>query len=359
MADLHRFFAALALLAGPMAWRAERRYQALGTLPQTPCNRPLPSLSVIIPARNEAENLKCLLPTLQSQRYDGPCEIIVVDDQSADDTAAVARRFDTTVIEGRLLPEDWLGKPHACHQGALAAKGEWLLFTDADTRHQPQGIARAVNHALENDLDGLSLFLHQETQGAADTLALMVAFTGMIAGLPQENSFLNGQYILLRRRVYFESGGFAAVAHEPLEDLALGHHLNAHHYRVPIMRGEDCASVRMYQDWKGMWQGLVRIGGGSLRWMGARSLIPILFISVAVMPLLVLGMTAAGLLRGRWFVAGWISAVPGFLSWGRRFGSAGWALLAPLGALIVQLAATWGLISRAIGRGFRWKGRIV
>lgn len=359
MPNQYQLFAGLALLSGPMAWFAERRYQALPALSPTPYQGLLPFLSVIIPARNESDNLKCLLPTLHCQQYNGRYEVIVVDDQSLDDTSAVAHQFNAIVIKGKPLPDGWLGKPYACHQGALAAQGEWLLFTDADTLHHPTGLARAVGHALENNLDGLSLFLEQETHGPADTLALMVAFTGMIASLPQENTFLNGQHILLRRQVYFESGGFSAVAGEPLEDLALGHHLHAHNYRVPVMQGSNYASVRMYKDWRGLWQGLVRIGGGSLRWMGLRSLISVAFITVAVMPVFLLGMVIAGLLRVRWFFVGWLSAVLGFLSWGKRFGSYSWAFLAPLGALIVQVAATWGLVSRLIGRGFRWKGRIV
>ncbi|MFZ0545779.1 MAG: glycosyltransferase, partial [Candidatus Promineifilaceae bacterium] len=279
MIKLPQIFAALALFAGPMARRAERRYLALVPLDGKECSRPLPSLSIIIPARNEAENLQQLLPTLQSLSYNGSYEIIVVDDQSTDGTSAVSRQFKTKVIQGKPLPPGWLGKPHACHQGAQAATGQWLLFTDADTLHQPDGPARAVAHVLDNNLDGLSLFLDQETKGTADTLALMVAFAGIFAALPQQNSFLNGQYILLRRGVYLESGGFSAVANHPLEDLALGHHLKTHSYRVPTLRGEEAASVRMYKDFNALWQGLVRLGSGSLPWLGLHSLISILFIT--------------------------------------------------------------------------------
>jgi hypothetical protein len=210
-----------------------------------------------------------------------------------------------------------------------------------------------------NDLDGLSLFLDQETTGSADTLALLVAFAGVFVSLPRETSFLNGQYILLRRQVYLESGGFSAVAGQALEDLALGHHLKSLNYRVPIMRGEGIGSVRMYQDSLGLWNGLVRLGGGSLRWLGLRSLITVLFITAAMMPVIIFILVLNRTLRGWWFVAGWVSAVVGFLSWGRRFGSASWAVLAPLGAVAVQVAASWGVISRVFGRGFRWKGRKV
>jgi chlorobactene glucosyltransferase len=360
MSRLPHVFAGLSLLAGPLAWQAERRYKALGTLTLNRCDQPLPALSIIIPARNEEENLRRLLPTLETLSYNGRIEIIVVDDQSTDRTSAVAQQFaKATLIEGEPLPGGWLGKPYACHQGALTARGEWLLFADADTLHQPDGPQKAVSYAIANNLDGLSLFLAQETNGSADTLALLVAFAGVFVGLPSQTSFLNGQYILLRCQVYLDSGGFSAVAGEALEDLALGHHLKSLGYRVPIMRGEEIGSVKMYRDSSALWHGLVRLGGGSLRWLGIGSLLTILFITAAMMPLIVFGYVISGKLRGWWFLAGWLSAVLGFLSWGRRFGSASWAFLAPFGAMAVQVAASWGVISRAFGRGFRWKGRIV
>ncbi len=359
MSKVANILGAVSFFAGPLAWQAERRYQALGTLTNQPCDQPLPPLSIIVPARNEEENLQRLLPTLEAIAYNGRTEIIVVDDQSTDRTTAVAEQFNANVIQGKLLPDGWLGKPHACHQGALAAKGEWLLFTDADTLHWPDGPQKAVTHAITNDLDGLSLFLAQETNGSADTLALLVAFAGMFIGLPGETSFLNGQYILLRRQVYLDSGGFSAVAGEALEDLALGHHLKSQHYRVPVLVGEDVGSVRMYQDSVGLWNGLVRLGGGSLRWLGFRSLITVLFITAAMMPVINFILVLNRTMRGWLFLAGWLSAVLGFISWGRRFGSTSWAFLSPLGAVAVQVAASWGVISRAFGRGFRWKGRKV
>jgi hypothetical protein len=225
--------------------------------------------------------------------------------------------------------------------------------------HEPNGPARAISYALSNKLDGLSLFLAQETNGSADTLALLVAFAGVFVSLPRDTSFLNGQYILLRRQVYVESGGFSAVCDQPLEDLALGHHLKSQNYRVPILAGEDVGSVRMYRDSLGLWNGLVRLGGGSLKWLGLRSLITVLFITTAMMPVIIMGFVLSGKLRGWWLLAGWLSAVVGFLSWGRRFGAASWAIFAPLGAVAVQVAASWGVISRAFGRSFRWKGRKV
>ena len=90
-----------------------------------------------MPARNEAVNLTHLLPTLTALIYDGPYEVIVVDDDSTDATAQVAVACGAQVISLHELPPGWRGKPHACHRGAQEARGEWSLFVDADTLHGP------------------------------------------------------------------------------------------------------------------------------------------------------------------------------------------------------------------------------
>ncbi len=103
----------------------------------------MPSLSVIIPARNEAHNLPTLLGSLAAQSV-RPCEILVVDDGSTDRTAEVARELGARVIASEPLPEGWRGKTWACHQGAQAATGELLCFVDADTWFEPGGLARIL-----------------------------------------------------------------------------------------------------------------------------------------------------------------------------------------------------------------------
>jgi len=118
----------------PLAWRAERAYLRLDELKiVNDEDNLLPSLSIIIPARNEAQVLPWLLNSLKDQAYSSFLEIIVVDDNSQDETSEIAKSVGVKVIEPAELPSGWLGKPHACHRGAKSALGEWLLFTDADT----------------------------------------------------------------------------------------------------------------------------------------------------------------------------------------------------------------------------------
>lgn len=102
------------------------------------------ALSVIIPARNEAHNPPRLLRSLAAQAV-RPQEVIAVDDGSTDRTSEVARQLGATVIASQPLPENWRGKTWACHQGAQAAKGEHFLFVDADTRFEPDGLARVLS----------------------------------------------------------------------------------------------------------------------------------------------------------------------------------------------------------------------
>lgn len=339
--------------------RANKIYESLPELNRDEQGGELPSLSIIIPARNEAENLRRLLPSLRAGRYGGEREIIVVDDDSSDETAVVAREYGARVIRVNELPSGWLGKPHACHVGASDAKGAWLLFVDADTEHAPQSTAAAVGFAVEHDLDGLSLMPQNDALGPPDGIALAVAFAALFAGRRSAAGLLNGQFILLRSDVYWKSGGHAAVSLEAMEDLALGRRLREQGYVTPLARAEGLLSVRMYQDYQAWWLGLSRWGSRSIRTAGAGAVVTGLLITAAMYPLLLLLRAARGRLRWEEPVAAWVIVAFNLLPWARRFGEGWWAVLAPLGALLVQIAATWGLLRDTLWQGTSWKDRII
>ena len=363
----------IAFMALPLGWRAERRYQQMPRLKvknrayagrkenemQTPVQSDLPSISIIVPARNEEANLERLLPSLCSLNYPGKMEVIVVDDNSVDGTAQIAHNHGVRVLKLDDLPNGWLGKTNACHQGTAVAAGEWFLFTDADTKHMPDGLAAAVDYALNNQLDGLTCHLQHKTYGRLDSLTLTAAYAGLFAGLSQKHTSMNGQYILLRRDVYDHSGGFAAVRHEVMEDLAMGSHMHSLGYKVQVLRGEAVAEVAMYQSVGELWQGMTRISAGSLRWSGFGSLITALYITALMTPLVTIRLVLRRQLPRRWIWITWATAVAGSWSWSKRFGLGRQMLFIPFGALFVQAAAVWGLFSRVIGRGLYWKGRTV
>ncbi len=177
-----------------------------------------------------------------------------------------------------------MGKQNASHTGACAASGQWLLFTDADTEHSAHCAASAVAFAETYGLDGLRLFPQQETHGLLDSAVLMVSFAGFFAGLRRSTTLLNGQFVLLRRDVYERSGGFAAVSSEMMDDLAFGRLLAEQGYRTPMMHGDELVSVHMYDDTRQLWNGVKRVGSGSLRHHGMMAVVPAVFVTGVMMP---------------------------------------------------------------------------
>ena len=348
------------LLALPLGILADRNFRRLPRLTNAVTAKQLPSLSVIIPARNEMHNLQVLLPSLMTIRYPGKLEILVVDDHSSDRTAQVAASFGVRVVSlDHEPPAGWNGKPYACHHGARTASGNWLLFTDADTIHAGSGIPAAVSYAENNNLDGLSLFLQHQASSWLDALALDTAFAGLFSSWHATKYLLNGQFILVRREVYFESGGFESVSRETLEDVAFGSLVKNKGYSFEILNGEQIASVRMYPSNQRMFQGLSRLGSGMLGWQGLWAGLTAFHITALISPLVTLFGILLGKVKWFWFPITWASASASLLPWSRRSG-AGWiALLAPLGALVVLGSALFGLVRRLLGRGLSWKGRLV
>lgn len=334
-----------------------RRARRLPVLPLRRVQDPLPTLSMVIPARNEASNLRRLLPSLGRLRYPGTLEIIVVDDQSQDETAQVAATFGARVLRIERLPDGWLGKPYAAHQGAMAARGEWLLFTDADTWHAPDSAASAVAWALAHKVDGLTLFPAFDTRNVLEAAVLAASFAGLFASLPASEDFVNGQYLLIQRESYSRVGGFEAVKDQMLEDLAFGFRLRAFGYHVPMLDGRKALRVSMYSDFRHMLNGMSRLSAGTLSRLGWRRWLAVLLITWLAAP-------SPGIRPGarnsRWeIVAGWASSGLALLPWAWRMGRPEAAWLAPLGAAFVAVAGLRGLLQRGIGSGIPWKERRV
>jgi glycosyltransferase involved in cell wall biosynthesis len=217
----------------------------------------IPEVSIIVPARNEEASLGDCLRSLLAQagvRY----EIIVVDDGSTDRTRAIAESCSNVhVISSGLLPEGWTGKTNAVVAGAAIAKGEWLLFTDADTMHLPGSLARAVAEAKEHGIAVLSYSPEQAVGSFAERVVMPVVYAELAAEYPpakvrDENSGIvaaNGQYLLVRRAAYELAGGHAVVAGEILEDVALARAFRRAGLRVYFRYGGDAVRTRMYRNW--------------------------------------------------------------------------------------------------------------
>jgi chlorobactene glucosyltransferase len=342
--------------------------------------RSLPLVSVVIPARNEAHNIARVVGSVTASSYPR-FEVVVVDDQSTDGTAGVARALGAGraerlhVLTGQPLPEGWLGKPWSCAQGARHARGDLLLFTDADTVHEPELLTRAVAALEEDGANALtvlgrqimSTFWERIIQPAVFFL-LLSRFRFARTSLPPSrwrDAIANGQYLLFRREVYEAMGGHEAVNDEAVEDLRLAQILVKGGWLLSLRAAEEALATRMYRDLGELVRGWSKnVALGALQtvppWVRP-VLIPgsvLLLLGFWVAPFAALVVALAGLGSAGLFA--WSAAVVSMsaLFWcafTRRMGAPpAYGLLYPLGMLM-----TVGILLRSWMRGTRveWKGR--
>jgi glycosyltransferase involved in cell wall biosynthesis len=222
-----------------------------------------PTVSVIIPARNEEASLGACLESLVRQTG-VTSEIIVVDDSSRDRTAEVARSFSgVRVLSAPPLPPGWTGKNNAVAAGARTARGEWLLFTDADTVHRPGSLARALAEAHQHQASMLSYSPQQDVHGFWEKAVMPVIFAELAATYPPKQvsdpnssaAAANGQYLLVSREAYAAVGGHAAVAGALLEDVALARAVKQKGFRIYFRFGGDAVRTRMYRSFPQLREG--------------------------------------------------------------------------------------------------------
>lgn len=216
-----------------------------------------PLVSVIIPARNESSGIRTVLGSILATTYH-PIELLVVDDRSTDDTAAIVETFGDPrlrLIRGEELPEGWYGKPWACYQGYQAAKGEILLFTDADTRHAPELLGRAVGSLVAEDarlvtvapLQRCVTFWERVVMPQVWFLLALRYQPGAVNRARRERDVIaNGQFILITREAYEAAGTHAAVKQEVAEDLALAQTFLRHGLKLHFAFAERLMETRMY-----------------------------------------------------------------------------------------------------------------
>ena len=220
-------------------------------LPQLPAGRPGRSVAVslLIPARNEADTLPHLLTALAAQRF-LPEEVIVIDDHSCDDTAAVARRagagLPLRVIQPPPLPTGWCGKTWALHHGVLESTGEVLVFLDADTEPAPEFLQRLV--AAHDHLGGLvSVQPYHRTEKPYEQLSVLFNLVGLMAvPLGTGCGVAFGPAMVTSRADYRRAGGHAAVADRVVEDWFLAHCYERVGLPVSAFVGQGQIAYRMY-----------------------------------------------------------------------------------------------------------------
>lgn len=220
-----------------------------------------PAVSVIVPARNEEACLAHCLGSLVGQQG-VTYEIIVVDDHSTDATHSIAEGFPVSLISADPLPSGWSGKCNAVWTGAKAARGEWLLFTDADTKHSPGSIAAGLEEATRFNAALLSYSPKQEVHSFAERALMPVIFAELASTFQPSDvcdpkspvAAANGQYLLIRRDIYNAIGGHAAVGSAILEDVELAKRVKQTGGLLRF-RVSDVVSTRMYRSFHQMWEG--------------------------------------------------------------------------------------------------------
>jgi chlorobactene glucosyltransferase len=356
------------------------------TIPRLARNRPNLSdvppasaglVSVIIPARNESAVIATVIGSVLASAYE-PIEVVVVDDRSTDDTAArvadLAQRDPRLrLVAGGELPAGWYGKPWACLQGYRAARGDLLLFTDADTRHDPELLGRAVGALRSREADLLTVSPHQRCESFWERIVMPQIW--LLLGLRYHPArvnrsrrardvIANGQFILMPRASYEAAGTHEAMRGEVAEDLALAQAVVRRGGRLHFAFAERLMETRMYDGLGPLvegWSKNVYLGGRRsfpdepVR----RALVPLMLVLAfgfwLAPPLTVL----AGVLSGHVPLAGFAAVVLSALFWslicyGMRI-PLYYGLCYPLGAAVALYIAV-----RSTLRGRRrveWRGR--
>lgn len=208
--------------------------------------------SIIIPARNEGKNLSLLLSSIIASQV-RPAEIVLVDDGSTDNTAAVASSFGAHVFPSSPLPEGWTGKTWACYQGAKLATTSLLFFLDADVSFLPDGIGKIIAAWVheKNKRTALSVLPYHDISAGYEQLSLifntlMAAGAGGFGVLSSQSLF--GQSLLISKEFYFEVGGHQAVKGAVLENLTLAQILRGKQATLVPLAGVGTLRMRMFPE---------------------------------------------------------------------------------------------------------------
>jgi chlorobactene glucosyltransferase len=341
-----------------------------------------PEISVIVPARNEAKNIRRCVEALLDQTYSN-YELIVLDDRSTDATLQILEQISRSahaerlrVLEGQDLPPGWAGKPFALAQASQQSRGEWLCFVDADTFAQPSLLAATLAKARQEGADMFTILTDQILGSFWEKAILPLVFTALSVGFParrvndpqKPDAIANGQFILIRRAVYQDVGGHAAVRQRVAEDRALADLVKGSGYRLIVADGRALARTRMYTSFPEIWEGWTKN-----IFLGMEGRLGLLLFGALVALLAALLLPGWLLVGLAWFVLGGgvaagIVLLEAVLVWGyllrlrmqaaHAFHISGfYALTLPLGALVfaaMMFASAYKVLS---GQGVTWKGR--
>lgn len=330
---------------------------------------PAPKVSVVIAARNEESELAPCLDSLLEQTYP-TFDLTVVDGGSTDGTRAVAegRAPRVRLIREPPLPPGWVGKNWACHIGAKATTGEYILFSDADVRYHPDAIRRTVAWAQAEGAQLATLAPRIEMRSFWEKVVLPFYTQAVLTYFraPRVNrsdssaAMANGQYTLVRRDAYETVGGHESVRGFVLEDVRLAQEFRRRGLRLRVGWGPDLISTRMYHDRHEMFEGLLKNVHGTrfsaLRQVGFLSaLIGFFWLPLLVLPL---GVWAASPLLVGVGAFLWLALFGKHVGFTRAVrGPAAYGLLYPIAVGFYVVLVGTSLVRGLAGRPLEWKGR--
>ncbi len=332
------------------------------------------SVSVLIPARNEAGSIGAAIDSIMQSN--GPTiEVIVLDDQSQDQTSEIVRQkmacdSRLSLLEGIELPSGWNGKQHACWRLAQAAKYDWLLFVDADVRLAPDAIRRMVAESLKSNAPLVSGFPFQETNTFSEKLLIPLMHFVLLGYLPIQRMRSSsqpglaagcGQLFLAQRAAYFDVDGHRAIQSSRHDGIKLPRAFRESGYLTDIFDATDIARCRMYHNRREVVQGLLKNATEGIAHPKLIGVFSVLLAGSAVLPIVLLLLSpllnASLITVSLLSVASVLSFVPRWLA-ARRFNQNRLGVLLHPFSVVWFLSLQWQALIRA-GLGLRvtWRGR--
>ena len=361
----------LALIPAVLFHRNLRLYAPLPPVSPPPEGE-APAVSVLIPARNEAASIRAAVEAALNSR-DVALEVIVLDDHSEDETAAIVRQLAAEDHRVRLesappLPSGWCGKQHACATLAKRASHPLLVFVDADVRLAPDGLARMTAFLRRSGAELINGVPRQETVTLGEKLLIPLIHFLLLGFLPMHRMRKSphpaygsgcGQLFMARRAAYVKAGGHAAIRTSLHDGIKLPRAFRSAGLMTDLFDATDVATCRMYRSWLEVWRGLAKNAGEGLAAPAMIGPATLLLFGGQVLPVIcLLGARPATWAGLAWSLLGVAAAYyPRWQAW-RRFRQSGLgAWLHPAGVVLLLSIQWYAFICTRLGRPQQWKGR--
>nr|WP_246594758.1 glycosyltransferase family 2 protein [Evansella tamaricis] len=326
-------------------------------------------VSIIVPLRNEVRNIPSLISNLKELTYPF-IEFILVDDRSEDNTLAKLRkqvgddnRFQ--IISGLPLPDGWVGKPFACHQGAVMATGDYYLFIDADVRLAPHTLEKTLTH-FDMDMGLLtgfprfpltSFFSHLLVPMQHFIVHFHLPIWGANKTLNQSFSAAHGAFMMFKGEVYHQSGGHETVKNSLVEDIHLAREVKRKRRFVKLMNITDLVTCHMYETNREVWNGFSKnIFPGLGKHVLLAIFLALFYVTFFIFPIILVGISINQ--SSFLFILPYLLITMMKWSIDRNTNQKWWlCFLFPFSVLLTLIVLGYSTYLGLSNKGFSWKGR--